>query len=91
MASMIKAGQHSGVGACENNDCGMRIEETTKSECVMKKDWCTMHEVFGRKMTRTKQNGLYGYEYKKKTYYKCMSGGFEDKRTSTMTITLSQK
>ena len=43
MPSMIKAGQNSekasGVGACENNDCGMRIEKTTKNECVMNKDW----------------------------------------------------
>ena len=39
--------------ACENYDCGMRGVEANKNDCVMKKDWCTTHEVLCRKMTRT--------------------------------------
>ena len=66
--------------------------KNTKNECVMKKDWCTMHEVLGRKIARTrknwtkKKNELYGYAYKKETHYKCMSGEFEHKRMSTILL-----
>ena len=80
---------------CEScKDC-MRNVESTVNACVLKKDWCITHEVKCRKMTRTgkdwkkKKNGLFGWVYKKETYYRCMSSSIEDEQKVPISTTRS--